>query len=422
MSQLLTPGENLQMRRFLAFLIVAAFLSTPVIALADAGADVDYTDLVKRLEKLEQENITLKNEIKNMKPSTSVVGGTSNFKGSNSAITTTFYGFLQTDLVFENDTIANHGLSYYATLGEEATDEFAMCAGQTRFGFAFDGPAMDNGVKLSGKIEADFLGETSSTTSDKSFRLRQAYAKATGEKWNLLVGKTWNFISPLNPSALTGTALWYAGNLGHRKDQVILTLMPAEKLQLQLGIIDAEVSASSNFNYPIVGSYIKYDLGAVKLGAGLVYGKEEIVATGEKTELVGLTGGVTAKVTDIIGLKAEGYVGRNMDSFLAGGSAMSGVSNDSGIKNRGGFAQVEVAPCAKSKIVIGAGIDDVYTADIVNEKVWNYNFTWFANYTLKLTPNYMWGLEFQRLQTKYFDDASTKENTSRVLMVNRYSF
>lgn len=410
------------MKRIFIFFIAAIFLSIPITAIADQGNVEDYSKLVQRLDKLEQENQLLKKQVAKLMSKSKSEAAESNFKVSEPELTAEIYGFLQADMVYENDAQRGNGITFFGELGEDSTDEFIMAGSQTRFGFNFDGATIGETIILSAKLEGDFLGESYSETSDKSFRIRQAYAKAAGEKLSLTVGKSWNFISPNNPDTLTGALLWFGGNMGYRNDQLILGYDICQDLNFQVGFIDADSNSGSNLNHPIAGSYITYNPGNVEIGLGVFYGNEEIVETGDKSKILGFTGGISAKVHDKITLKAEGYVGQNMDSFYVGGLGLSGVKNNQPIKGRGGFAQVSLLPSEKAEIVMGAGIDDVYSTEIDTYLVWDYNFTWFANYRYKFTPNYMWGLEFQRFQTKYFDQAATKENTSRIQVVNRYSF
>lgn len=417
------------MKFSLTVFIAAIFLLTPLRVSADQAADVDYANLAKRLDKLEKENQILKEKVEKLTaiiksdvtPSTAVEGK-SNLNLSEPGVSALFYGFVQADMVYENDAQRGNGITFFAELGEDDTDEFIIAGSQTRFGFDFDGLTIGETVTLSAKIEGDFLGESYSASSDKSFRIRQAYAKASGEKFSLTAGKAWNFMSPLYPDVLTGAYLWFGGNMGYRNDQLILGYDVFDDLNFQIGLIDADSNSETNLNHPIVGSYLTYHPGNVELGLGVFYGNEEIVDTGDKSKILGVTGSLTAKVHNKVSLKAEGYVGQNMDSFYVGGLALSGVKDNQPIKGRGGFAQVMLLPSEKSEIVVGAGIDDIYSTKLDSYLVWDYNFTWFANCKYNFTSNYMWGLEFQRFQTKYFDTASSKENTSRVQVVNRYSF
>lgn len=410
------------MKTTVSFFIIVVLLSFSSLTAYADNKDADYAMILKRLEKLEKENAVLKDEIATLKLGKTIYNGKSAVTRSNKEINAIFYGFIQTDIVYEDDSVPAYVMSYMASLNEEDADDFGICAGGSRFGFKFDGTTIGESIRLSGKLEADFQGESISATADKSFRLRQAYVQADKDDWSLLLGKTWNFTAPFNPGSLTGTALWYIGNIGHRKDQIILSYKPADKLKLQVGIIDSETGEDTNFNHPILGTYLTYESDLLKLGMGGFYANEEVLETGDKSKMAGVSGGFKAKVTDKIELKAEGYIGQNMDAFQTGGYSVNGIYGGQPIKNRGGFAQASIFPWEKTKIVLGSAIDDVYSDDIVNETIWDYNFTWFVNFSYQFTTNYVYGVEFQRLETRYFDEEKTKEDTNRVMFTNRYTF
>lgn len=413
---------GLHMKTTVSLFFVIALLMISVLYAHAENEAVDYAMVLKRLERLERENAVLKDEISALKMGKTVHEGKSAVTRSNKEINAIFYGFIQTDMVYEDDSVPAYVMTYMASLNEQESDDFGICAGGSRFGFSFDGTGIGEDIALSGKLEADFQGESISATADKSFRLRQAYVQADKGNLSFLLGKAWNFIAPFNPGSLTGTALWYIGNIGHRKDQAILSYKPHDSLKLQVGLIDSETGSATNFNHPILGTYMTYECDLLKLGLGGFYANEEVLETGDKSKMAGISGGIKAKVTDKVELKAEGYIGRNMDTFLTGGYSVNGIYDGEPIKNRGGFAQVSFFPWNKTKIVVGSAIDDVYTDDIVDETIWDYNFTWFANFSYQLTSNYVYGFEYQRLETRYFDEDKTKADTNRVMFSNRYTF
>ncbi len=102
-------------------------------------------------------------------------------------------------------------------------DEFNLTANQTRLGFKIAGPASET-MKASGKIEFDLFGNYASENKAK-LQMRHAYMTLLWPQTDLslIVGQTWDVISPLNPNTLNYSVLWDVGNVGYRRPQIRLT-------------------------------------------------------------------------------------------------------------------------------------------------------------------------------------------------------
>ena len=93
----------------------------------------------------------------------------------------------------------------------------------TRFGINLSGPALRplGGARVAGKLEIDF--QNGGRDSRAIPRYRHAYVTLTWASGSLLVGQTWDLISPLFPSVNADTLMWNAGNLGDRRPQIRAT-------------------------------------------------------------------------------------------------------------------------------------------------------------------------------------------------------
>ena len=70
-----------------------------------------------------------------------------------------------------------------------------------------------------GKVEIDFQNSVLSTENKPTIMLRHAYVEAKNDDFRLLVGQTWDVISPLNPDMLLYSVGWDGGNIGYRRAQ-----------------------------------------------------------------------------------------------------------------------------------------------------------------------------------------------------------
>ena len=70
-----------------------------------------------------------------------------------------------------------------------------------------------------GKVEIDFQNSVLDDENKPTIMLRHAYAEAKNEDFRILVGQTWDVISPLNPDMLLYSVGWDGGNIGYRRAQ-----------------------------------------------------------------------------------------------------------------------------------------------------------------------------------------------------------
>ena len=103
------------------------------------------------------------------------------------------------------------------TQGETA---FTIDARRTRVGFNVTGPelALFGGSDSGGQLEVDFFGQ-SINENQAGVQIRHFYWEAKNERWRMLVGQTWDAMSPLMPNTFNYSVGWMGGNIGYRRSQ-----------------------------------------------------------------------------------------------------------------------------------------------------------------------------------------------------------
>ena len=353
--------------------------------------DSESKDILERIRKLENEIADLKAKLSAVKEelaeSTAASGGKPILS---SDIPIEVYGFIKTDVVY-SDSQVNDIVSFSAASGTESdNDEFLVSAKLTRLGLNLTGVEIgDNGI-LKGKIETDFKG------GGDVLRLRQAYITLNYPKWSVLAGEAWDFFSPLNPSMLNFGILRKSGNLGTIRHGMVYLTNKLGKITTKVGVIDSGDSDQEDSGWPCLAGHIAYKSGRLYFGVGALYGQSDV--SGSDVDTWAGTVALKYKLTDRIKFVSEGYYGSNISAFMGG--SPTGILNNKGVRGIGGWAQLSITPIDKLVLSVGGGADDVKLAETSGD-IWDINYSFFANMKLKLTKNIIWGLEFQRLTTKY---------------------
>ena len=99
-------------------------------------------------------------------------------------------------------------------------------------------------AKIGGKVEVDFQGQFV-TRNKPGLLLRHAYVEAKNDDYRLLVGQTWDVISPLGIPTLNYTAGSAVGNLAYRRAQfrggAILGRSPTRSCMTLQGSVNGNV-------------------------------------------------------------------------------------------------------------------------------------------------------------------------------------
>jgi hypothetical protein len=126
------------------------------------------------------------------------------------------YGFVREDVIYDDsrpDASQTPLFILSEPSGSENRENFTMHPRLTRFGTDLTGPSLARlgGARVSGKVEVDF--QNGGRESRAIPRWRHAYLNVAWRASSVLIGQTWDLISPLFPSVNADTLMWNAGSV-----------------------------------------------------------------------------------------------------------------------------------------------------------------------------------------------------------------
>jgi hypothetical protein len=354
------------------------------------------------------------------------------------------YGYIKGDASY--DTSRTTAGNYVMYVDSEATrdndDEFNMTANQTRLGFNINGPASET-MKASGKVEFDLFGNYASENKAK-LQMRHAYMTLLWPKadLSLIIGQTWDVVSPLNPNTLNYSVLWDVGNTGYRRPQIRLTkgLSLSEKVALKFeGAIARTIGRSApadpsvvesgeDEGFPTVQGRVSVSFPFVGpkptvVGLSGHRGREEYdidaAGTNEDFESQGVFFDASMPVTKWLTLQGELFSGRDLDSYYGGIGQGVNTTTLNEISSKGGWIAASLGPWSKWAFNVGAGVDDV-DADDVAVGGRTLNSSVFANAIYSWNKNVQAGFELSRWNTDYRGAGDADDTRAQVSFI--YTF
>jgi len=353
----------------------------------------------------------------------------------------TFYGHLRLD-ASRDDSRTNNGNKAMWTLQrkwddvDRRDDEMNFTPRHTRIGLFFDAPETD-GVKPSGRVEFDFYNATR-PEDNPGLRLRHAFGKFTwGSEWSLLFGHTSDVIGPLVGKTLNTCVMWNTGNLGFHRTQLRLTRkqMLGKKSPNSLVFETAACRAYTGKDYDGGENEDGEDAG-VPDGQYRIAFERKVKFEGKKKALVpkltfGLWGHHGKREVDLAppdrkwtyGAKSFGsdisipfcrtvaFQGEVWTGAALGGTYRGGIAQDVNtdmsrrrrIRSRGYFGQIGVKLTDHLTLWTGYGRDNPINGHLkVNNR--SMNESGFLNLRFNVTKTGWIGIEYQRINTWYFED------------------
>jgi len=306
--------------------------------------------------------------------------------------------------------------------------DFNVDAKSTRVGLDFIGPGITYrcDAKIGGKVEVDFQGQFV-TRNKPGLLLRHAYVEAKNDEYRLLVGQTWDVISPLAIPTLNYTAGSAVGNLAYRRaqfrgerywglsDAFLVTLQGSVNGNVVTDFVSdpATTTSADPGPYPDFQSRVGFTVGErsgpdskpVVLGIGGHYGIQSFdfrtapIDLGVDVPTYSLATDFVVPMTQRLGVQGEFFTGFNLSNYMGG--ILQGVDRvtHKGIHATGGWVDVyfDWLPCLHSHS--GFAIDDPLDQDMTSGRVRNQmifnNLVWDAN------QNLQFGLEVDVWQTHY---------------------
>jgi len=332
------------------------------------------------------------------------------------------YGFIKLDASYDTSSTNTGNFVTWvdSEVGNRDDNEFSMTAKQTRLGMNIAGPD-DGNLKTSGKVEIDFYG-SSGAENKGNIQMRHAYMKLDWPEkdFDIIAGQTSDVISPLAPSTLNYTVLWDAGNIGYRRPQLRLTkgidLDGERHLETAVAIsrtIGDDRFMSAVVNNPQSGedsgiptmqgrvglTFPWLDYKPTTVGVSGHWGKEDYDTVNKDVESWSLNFDLEQPIDDKLSIKAEGFVGENLDTYFGGIGQGLNTANGEPIGSRGGWIAASLGPWDKIRYNVGIGIDDVDNGDVAaNQRTLNRSV--FGNVIYSLNKNTDIGLEISQWHTE----------------------
>ena len=359
------------------------------------------------------------------------------------------YGFIKLDAAYDDSRTKVGNFALYAE--SEAThkndNEFNMTARQTRLGLDILAPKIYD-WEAWGRIEIDFYGDGAKHENKGAVLLRHAFVELKKGNFSLLAGQTSDIISPLYPNTINYTVAWSVGNIGYRRPQLRATYThpfnEENKLISAFGITRTSGTVNEDFDldlendgsdsgHPTVQGRLALATKlltkkATVIGVSGHWGREEFdlkehplttTQRQKKEKSWSLNGDFYVPITDRFEVKAEAFVGYNLDDYFGG--ILQGVNPTSGsaIKTVGGWLQLKYVQSDKLKYHVGFGIDDPRNSDL-NNGMRSRNGVYFGNVVYTLIPPVDIGLEYSYWDTEYKGERSGINNRIQTSVIYKW--
>jgi hypothetical protein len=342
------------------------------------------------------------------------------------------YGYLWGNMVYNTErTYPGSYTLYVLSSSLQPESEFITDVRNTRLGFDVGGPTIPclGCAKTGGKVEIDFQNSTiisatgvPSTENKATIMIRHAYFDVKNEDYRLLVGQTWDVVSPLLPGMLMYSVGWDGGNIGYRRAQFRgerylafsdTSLVTAQLSANQTVFEDGSASiVSEPPNWPILEGRTAWTIGErgkgslpITVGVSGHIGQEQadFSVFGRNHQARTWSGNVDFRmpITERLGLQAECFTGENLGAFLGGiGQGVEPLTGRS-IRSSGGWFEVWYDWTPRFHSHVGYSVDDPCNVDLVTVGGRTYNQFYFGNVIYDVTKNFLVGLEVSSWKTNY---------------------
>jgi len=358
-----------------------------------------------------------------------------------------WYGYLKLDGSYDQNQTSHGNFAMWVNPNslDEDDAQFNMTANQTRLGVNAKGSGYGE-VNLGGKIEFDLYGAVSgaSVAENKAIlQLRHAYFTIGKGNTQLLVGQSWDLISPLNPSTLNYPVLWGCGNMGYRRPQITAfqsfgsskskvtvaaglfrtigtDLTPTFSLatgETSDGSDDGTDAAIPSLQGRVDINHTFSSGAAVRVGASGLWGQlrsETNLGNHETYDSWVGSGHLNVSFPAGFGFAGEYYSGSNTGSYFGG---ILNASTIDGVASAGFWGSAWAKVNSKVSLSAGYGLDDPDDADIASGNR-SENACFFGNVKYNIVPQVTVGFEFSNWETTYKDGdavSSFRAQTSFVL-------
>lgn len=360
------------------------------------------------------------------------------------------YGTLWGDMSYDSQRakIGDYCLWIESPTLHNTEPDFNVDAKSTRIGLDLIGPGIPclNDAKVAGKVEVDFQG-IFVTRNKPGLLLRHAYFETKDDEFRILIGQTWDVMSPLYIPTLNYTAGSGVGNLGYRRaqfrlerfiamsDTTMFTLQGSLNANVVTDFVSETETSADPGPYPDVQARAAITLGErtgpdarpVVLGISGHGGEQDFdfrsltnTELGVERQTWSINADIWIPITARLGFQGEFFHGENLSNYMGG--ILQGVDRNThqGIHSTGGWADIwfKWTPCLCSHV--GYAIDDPANDDITTATGRTYNQTFFANMLYDATENFQLGLEVDVWKTLY--KAMEPGEAVRIEFAAKYKF
>jgi len=348
------------------------------------------------------------------------------------------YGYFWADMLYETDRTTPGAYTVYVPSREtEGENAFIIDARRSRFGVDIAGPMIPllDCAKSSAKLEVDFQSHLTNVNENKAtVHLRHVYWQVQNDWFRMLVGQTWDVMSPLYPSTLNYSVGWYGGNIGYRRAQFRLeryfALSDASLLTAQFALaqdIVTDFPADPGIQrepagWPVLQGRVAYTLGDRNRGRPITLGVSgHIGETGFDFTQAGpgpnplppvddarfrtwsFNVDLNAPITDRLTLKGELFTGENLSPFLGGIGQGVCACTRTPVRSTGGWLDIGYDWTPRLHTHAGYGIDDPVDGDLLFGRTYNHFI--FGNISYDVTDKLLTGFEVSSWRTLYQDNS-----------------
>jgi hypothetical protein len=355
------------------------------------------------------------------------------------------YGAFWADMVYATERTNSGAYTLYVySADEQGENDFTIDARRTRFGLDVAGPRIPlfNCAESGGRVEIDFQNSLLSTENKPGVLLRHAYWEVKNSEFKVLVGQTWDLISPLYPNVLNYTVGWDGGNIGYRRTQFRYeryhTVSDRFKWDWEFALaqdITGDIVGDPNdrresAGWPVLEGRIGCTLGnrpcvePITLGCSAHVGETGYdflgpapgggpvplpAADDQRFKTWSVNFDVRVPITPSLGVQGEFFTGANLDSYFGGIGQGVCPCLRVPIRSTGGWFEVWYDLSPRWHTHAGFGIDDPQDNDFLFGRT--YNHFVFANLVFDVTKKLNTGIEISSWKTLYQDTRTPPFNT-----------
>jgi hypothetical protein len=381
------------------------------------------TMLKQRLDQLDREVQALRQSAGQQ----GAVTGTSSHMPVWSNLDIQLYGYLKLDASYDSSRISIGDYARWVDIENQNDDDnqFDMTARETRLGMLLNGPT-SGGMETSGRVELDFYGPGFGIAENQArLMMRHAYVTLDWpqERFSIIAGQTSDVISPLIPTTINYSVLWWVGNIGYRRPQIRLTKEYSLSSDVDLKLEGAAVrtigrtsvtgeDSGADAGFPTFQGRVSvtlpvYEQQLTTIGLSGHKGEEEYDynAQGDSKDFDtwSINMDLTQPINDKLLVRGEIFTGRDLDAYLGGigqGVTIGGAHNLTGIGSSGGWVEATYDASANTQLNLGYSMEDVHEGN-VNVGDRTENRTFFGNVIYALNQQTDIGLELSHWRTEY---------------------